>query len=446
MWVFLDKTGKVKQYLMHGNSPIVGETDFQIFAYFDGLDIDFFDNATIKFRKPDRQGSTYPVLFMKKTSMTYNYMEGDGTLSKFNENHGPYTGFLFDFSTFTDAEEVVRLLDTPGLWEATITCLGAPAKTNVSGLITFNVGPAASDSESETEVGIDLILENLVLSAMILKKNSNSYLRLSDDFRNAASLGTLDPNTFTVGSVVFDKTSKNFYKILTVLPNAVDASGEFATYEKAFGCVRTERLSSSTTIGNAMEIGDGAPTIFFNADRTVAVQASENGAGSSLNFTAVDFATGNRYAGIAPAGTPILSVLVEQYYSQTPISVLTRDINGIHGLAEGYISGRSYSADDIVLKDGVFYRCITATTGPWNASAWRELTFDYIMGKSEPDQALDANSHNAVSNSAVTAALATKVDKNTRINNHPLSQNVDLEPSDLGMAIISNSEIDALFS
>ena len=51
MWIWLDKNGTVKQYLTHGSSPVVGETDFQIFAYFDGLDTEFFDNATIKFKK-----------------------------------------------------------------------------------------------------------------------------------------------------------------------------------------------------------------------------------------------------------------------------------------------------------------------------------------------------------------------------------------------------------
>ena len=162
MWIWLDKTGRVKQYLTHGPSPVVGETDFQIFAYFDGLDTDYFDSATIKFRKPDQQGSTYPVLFMRKVDMPYEHMDGDGSTSLFNENHSPYTGFLFDFSDFTDGDEIVRLLDTPGLWEATITVLGSPNKTNVSGLITFNVGSAAGDNENQTQLTMDQILEKMM--------------------------------------------------------------------------------------------------------------------------------------------------------------------------------------------------------------------------------------------------------------------------------------------
>ena len=98
MWIWLDKNGKVQQYLTHGSSPVVGRTDFQIFAYFDGADIGFFENATIKFRKPDQQGSTYPVLFMKKVSMPYTYDSSDGSVSLFKEADSPYTGFLFDFA------------------------------------------------------------------------------------------------------------------------------------------------------------------------------------------------------------------------------------------------------------------------------------------------------------------------------------------------------------
>lgn len=236
MWIWLDKNGTVKQYLTHGNSPVVGETDFQIFAYFDGLDTNVFDSATIKFRRPDLEGSTYPVLFMKKVDMVYKYMEGDGTMSNFKEEDSPYTGFLFDFADFTSSDEIVRLLDTPGLWEATISLLGAPSSVNVSGLITFSVGDSSSSIDDETKLTIDQILENLVLNQRMLKKDSTFYVKHIDDFESNAINGNLDVATFSIGSVVFDDTSENFYKIETVTINNNDATKVFATYKTIHLC------------------------------------------------------------------------------------------------------------------------------------------------------------------------------------------------------------------
>ena len=160
MWIWLDKNGKVEQYLTHGKSPVVGDTDFQIFAYFDGLDINNFDTATIKFKKPDRQGSTYDALYMTLTEMKYEYMDGDGSFSKFNSFGNPYKGFLFDFSDCFSSAEIVKLLDTPGNWEATISILSQNNKVKVSGLITFNVGSSTMDSEEQSELTLEQILEN----------------------------------------------------------------------------------------------------------------------------------------------------------------------------------------------------------------------------------------------------------------------------------------------
>lgn len=266
MWIWLDKTGKVKQYLTHGGSPVVGETDFQIFAYFDGLDTDYFDSATIKFRKPDQQGSTYPVLFMRKVEMPYEHMESDGSASFFKEEHSPYTGFLFDFADFTDGDEIIRLLDTPGLWEATITCLGAPNKTNVSGLITFSVGSAAGDSEEQTELSIDQILENLLLSQRILKKSSTFYVKNSDDFIDKAENGKLDVATFTIGSIVFDEKTNKLYKILTVTSNPNDNSYVYATYEKQTEFLKNIKDGTGTGALNQLKDGDGTTFSFDDAN------------------------------------------------------------------------------------------------------------------------------------------------------------------------------------
>lgn len=295
MWIWLDKNGTVKQYLTHGPSPIVGETDFQIFAYFDGLDTEFFDSATIKFRKPDRQGSTYPVLFMKKTNLDYERLPGDGTMTNFDPNKNPYTGFLFDFSDFIDGDEVVRLLDTPGLWEATITVLGSPNKTNVSGLITFEVGQSASDSEDESELSLDHLLQNMILSASILKKNSTYYLKVCENFAQKAHDGELDRNVFSLGSIVFDESSDDFYKITSVTANEQDVTKVFVTYENIFDYVRFASVPGNTTL-RAISAINNNEAVFLSVggkDYIAHVITKSN----KSAFDIIDIALGVRYHG-----------------------------------------------------------------------------------------------------------------------------------------------------
>lgn len=296
MWIWLDKTGRVKQYLTHGPSPVVGETDFQIFAYFDGLNTDYFDSATIKFRKPDQQGSTYPVLFMRKVDMSYEYMPSDGSMSNFNESHGLYTGFLFDFSDFTEGDEIVRLLDTPGLWEATITVLGSPNKTNVSGLITFNVGSSTSDSEDQTILTLDQILENLVLAQRILKKNSTAYLKVASNFASDANNGLLDASIFSVGSVVLDETTKNFYKIQTITVNAEDETKVFATYVKAFEYLKIVQVDNEITLEQIRSIDSGNTILLRCNEKYYLAYVGETN-NEKVSFEIRDLTTGKRYHG-----------------------------------------------------------------------------------------------------------------------------------------------------
>lgn len=234
MWIWLDKTGKVYQSLVHGNAPTVGETDFKIFAYFDGLNPESVNAATIKFRRPDMQGSSYPVLYMTRKNMIYSPMSSDGANCLFKAANNPYRGFVFDFSSFLSGQEIVRLLDTPGMWEATITLLRYPNKTNVTGLIKFYVGASAGDNEEASELSEDQILENLVLSLNSLNQLSTTYIKVSSDFRTDAAAGDLDSNIFSVGSVVYDKETQGFYKITAVTENPEDDSKVFATYEKDF--------------------------------------------------------------------------------------------------------------------------------------------------------------------------------------------------------------------
>lgn len=228
MWIWLDKYGQVQQYLTHGSAAVSGETDFQIFAYFNGLNTEFFDYATIKLKRPDMDDSIYPSLSMKKVDLKYTYLPADGSSSKFTDGI-TYTGFWFDFSDFTQDEEVVILLDTPGLWEASITLFGSTNKMNASGLITFEVGD--STYEGLTELTLDQVLANLIFSLQAVSKSSTSFVKHIDNFASKAEDGELDENYATIGSVVYDDTSGYTYKILSITVNENDETKVSATYK-----------------------------------------------------------------------------------------------------------------------------------------------------------------------------------------------------------------------
>lgn len=172
MIVVFDKRGVVKEQLMdYGNAPRVGSQTFQIFAYFNEVNLANYDIAYIKLQRPDLGDSDYPVLFMTKADLTFDSTKTNSH-SNYFENGEEYPGFLFDFSKIVDVENngsVVTLLDTPGLWKATITLVSSKKVANVVGVVTFEVG-GVSAPEEPTYVGIDTVMNNFAL-AMI-----NSYV------------------------------------------------------------------------------------------------------------------------------------------------------------------------------------------------------------------------------------------------------------------------------
>ena len=156
MWSYFSQLGVLEQpTLVHGNAARVGTTAFEIFAYFDGLDLEYYNVATIRFQKPDLYRTEYPTMFMYLRTKTYHAMEGDSDSTSFREGE-QYLGFSFDFARFTGDNDVVVLLDTPGLWYATITLYSASQDRNVTGILSFYVQPAVSSSDTEEGTELDL--------------------------------------------------------------------------------------------------------------------------------------------------------------------------------------------------------------------------------------------------------------------------------------------------
>ena len=99
-------------------------------------------------------------------------------VSSYLINGQTYPAYIFDFGSFTDNQEEIILLDTPGLWKGIVTLVSNDY--NVQGVATFNVG-TGNYFEQETEIGLDQVLLNIA-SQLRLKLNLNSglYLRVVD--------------------------------------------------------------------------------------------------------------------------------------------------------------------------------------------------------------------------------------------------------------------------
>lgn len=161
MVLYFNEYGRLLEYLEYGNVARVGTTDFKLFAYFEGMENATL--ATIRLKRPDLEGSEYPDLFMMPDDFIFNPSVQESAYFKTEDN--PYPGFVFDFNNVMNNGNKVRVLDTPGRWEATITVytndVDSPA--NVVGTIEFLVEEAVSayDEEAE-ELGVGAVVYNII--------------------------------------------------------------------------------------------------------------------------------------------------------------------------------------------------------------------------------------------------------------------------------------------
>ena len=210
MWLYFNKKGQLLEALEHGTPARSGATNFEIFAVFEGVDIDAsYSNATIKLRKPDLDGSEYPFLLMEQKRFKY-VPKSNNEHSNYFINNQFYNGYYFDFGGFNDSQETEVLLDTPGLWEAVIVLVGATRKLNVQGVATFNVEDEGY-SQDATELSIDSLLNNIAAQmATKLNIKSTRYLRVLQSFSPYVEEG-FPESEFSVGDIIFNKETGSFY-------------------------------------------------------------------------------------------------------------------------------------------------------------------------------------------------------------------------------------------
>lgn len=213
MWLYFDSTGSLKEILEHGSPARTGSTNFEIFAFFEDLDIlTDYGSATLKLLKPvsayDETASAYYPISMTIKTITFEQLDSELNLEYFSNNTS-YTGYYFNFNV-EDDDEALILLDTPGIWHAIISLFGLDGTISVQGDAEFNVQDTGY-SETETTLPdgytIDSIYQDL---ARKLNIKSNGYIKVVSTIDM-----TFDTDIYNEGDVLFAKAENAFYRLVT---------------------------------------------------------------------------------------------------------------------------------------------------------------------------------------------------------------------------------------
>lgn len=213
MWLYFNSTGQLLESLEHGSPARAGATDFEIFAFFEGVNTDVsYGDPSIKFYRPVYDGDTYPLLAMAPSTKTFHLAEGEN--STYFQNGVKYEGFCFNFSSFNVGDNITILLDTPGLWEAVITLYGANSELNVQGRIGFFV-ENENYYEGETELNLDSVLIGIFTQISTkLNIRSTRYMRVLDNFDDYV-LDGFPSAEFNINDIIYNKEDKHFYKLIS---------------------------------------------------------------------------------------------------------------------------------------------------------------------------------------------------------------------------------------
>mgnify|MGYP003294271801 CR=1 FL=1 len=208
MWIYFNQIGSTPIQINYNTPARVGSVGvFSIFAHFHNIDLDLYNEATISFEKPDRTHTVTPNFFMVRGTKRY--------FEHLNYDHEPDVPFLngIDYEGYNFAFNYTGLLDTEGLWKATITLYKQDGTKNVAGQITFNVEESVVAVNEEFNYDqFDEIMSEIVTKLDI---DTNFYLRVVSKI---STITNFLPPKFPLDDegnrpVVFDRDSSKFYRI-----------------------------------------------------------------------------------------------------------------------------------------------------------------------------------------------------------------------------------------
>lgn len=205
MYLYFNNKGQLLEKLEHGPVARAGTTNYEIFAYFDNLNIDtLYTEAELKLIKPDFNNTKYPAIPMERAQVIFHKQEGENPL--FFEDGKLYKGFYFNFGVFEEDDEPLSLLDTSGIWNSYINLRGSNHTNYVQGTSTITVQSGIEDEDGVT-LELDQLLNRIYEAiSQRIPLDSDGYFRVIDD------ITPFEP--FNVGDIVFSKSKKKIYRII----------------------------------------------------------------------------------------------------------------------------------------------------------------------------------------------------------------------------------------
>ena len=334
MWLYFNKKGQILEILEHGSPAVSGTTNFEIFAFFEDVDVNLlYTTATIKLRKPDLVGSQYPLLLMQPTQKVFYLDEEHDEHSNYFEDGEPYTGFYFDFANFNTHQDTEVLLDTPGLWQAVISLMGNNRRAAVQGVATFYVMDGLVNNDG-TEASIETIFNQIFVELSTkLNVKSDAYLRVVDDITDYSETG-FPPAAFSIGDIIFNRADGAFYK-LNSLDYIEGVNPEYFTF--LFGATYFENI----TVGTTLSLASADSVVLRDGNHLITQETVEsdyvpyNGANKNLDLGENSLNIGDLSISTTNNGMQISS-------GETNVNIVPDgelQYNGVEVATVGYVSG-----------------------------------------------------------------------------------------------------------
>lgn len=310
MLLHFDRNGALKEILDYGSPARTGTTNFKIIAHFEDTNLITHNVATIKFIKPDMNSTQYPLLFMIRNMNSFVYDEDIGGESEYFQDGETYPVFEFDFANFSSEEDLVLLLDTPGLWKAIISLYENSSVNNnqvisVQGVATFNVQRGAYNPEEGTEIDIDLLM-NIIAIQLDKKANIIDTIIFVNELPESGA-------GYDNGQALYNREDNQVY---LWIDNDFLKVSDYVSKEYVQGnFVRKYGNVSSTTLAELhTEIGNEVCTFSYGGVNYLGrVYLSNPGV---YTFTFVDVPGANRYTGTNVSGAATLTNIFSNLYNK----------------------------------------------------------------------------------------------------------------------------------
>lgn len=270
MFLYFNKNGQLLERLEHGPQARAGSTNFEIFAYFEGLDLErLYTTSTISFIKPDFDRTILGNLKIDSYEARYEVEDGENPIHFVNGKS--YKGLRFDFASYEDGQDNEVLLDTVGQWAAIIKLKGSDGRQFVQGQANFTVA-SGTESEDGNTLGLSTIIDGIFTAiASKLNVNSAAYFRVVDEIPEH-----FESYAFNVGDVLYNKSDKGFYRLVSldeaelidISINGISVSDETSIELRNGKLLSTEEYVNREVIASFSYDPDTSKLRFFNKEGT----------------------------------------------------------------------------------------------------------------------------------------------------------------------------------